>query len=74
MSTSNLIRLYFVAIVLAAKFNDDLRLNNNDLAKIGGFSVKELSVLEIHFLKTIKFNMKVSLAEYLEYAKNFHFE
>lgn len=42
-----------MGIVLASKFNDDLRLNNRDFAKIGGFSIEELLVLEIHFLKCI---------------------
>ena len=54
-------RAYFLGIVLAAKFNDDLRLNNRDFAKIGGVSVKELLVLEMVFMQRIKFNLKVCL-------------
>lgn len=60
MFTSKLIRAYFIGIVLAAKFNDDLRLSSKDFAKIGGFSADELLVLELHFLKTVRFNLKVS--------------
>lgn len=59
-----------MGIVLAAKFNDDFRLNNRDFAKIGGFSIEELLVLEIHFLKHIKFHLRVSLPEFLSYVKN----
>lgn len=63
-------RAFFLAIVLAAKFNDDLRLNNKDFAKIGGISTDELFVLEISFLKSIKFHLKVSLEEYVNYLSN----
>jgi len=59
-----------LGIVVAAKFNDDLRLNNKDFAKIGGITLDELFVLEIYFLKTIKFQLKVSLDEYLSYLRN----
>lgn len=51
MCISLLKRAFFLAIVLAAKFNDDLRLNNKDFAKIGGISTEELFILEISFLK-----------------------
>ena len=43
-------RAFFLSVVLAAKYNDDLRLNNRDFAKIGGLSVEELLVLEMTFL------------------------
>ena len=62
--------MFFLGIVVAAKFNDDLRLNNKDFAKIGGITLDELFVLEIYFLKTIKFQLKVSLDEYLSYLRN----
>lgn len=70
MFISILKRLFFVSVVLAAKFNDDLRLNNNDFCKIGGVSLGELVLLEIHFLKIIEFNLNVSLAMYISYLKN----
>ncbi len=70
MSISTLIRLFFIALVLAAKFNDDLRLSNGDFSKIGGVSVGELILLEIHFLKVIEFNLNVSLSTYVSYLKN----
>lgn len=65
-----LTRTYFVSIVVAAKFNDDLRLNNKDFAKIGGISLDELFVLELDFMKSIKFQLKVSSEEYLTYLRN----
>lgn len=70
MSISIIKRSIFLGIVLAAKFNDDLRLNNNDFSKIGGISLDELFVLEICFLKSIKFNLRVSMEEFLSYLKN----
>lgn len=70
MYTSNLIRFFFLGVVISAKFHDDLWLNNNDFSKIGGISPEELFMLEIFFLKSIKFQLKVSFDEFLTYLRN----
>jgi len=49
-----------VAFVVAAKFNDDERVSNEDFAKIGGVAPEELSVLEIDLLHGVEFNLVVS--------------
>ena len=55
MYISNLKRLFFVAVVIASKYNDDFRLSNKDFCKIGGIKEQELLILEMEFLKIIKF-------------------
>ena len=42
--------MFLVSVVLATKFNDDLRLGNQDFGKIGGVSTEELMFMEIRFL------------------------
>ena len=48
----------------AAKFLDDFRYNNSDMARIGGMSCQELNKLEEEFLLTINFDLYVNLDEY----------
>ena len=60
----NVHKVLFVAIVIASKYNEDSRLQNKDFAKIGGVSVKELFMLEIEFMKCLKFNLKISSEEF----------
>lgn len=55
MYISYLKRLIFVAVVIASKFNDDSRLSNKDFAKIGGINSQELMILEMEFIKILRF-------------------
>ena len=66
MYISILKRLFFVAVVIASKFNDDFRLSNKDFCKIGGINEQELFVLEMEFLKILKFELKTTSDEFLE--------
>ncbi len=49
-----------MAFVVAAKFNDDEKVSNEDFAKIGGVVPEELAVLEIDLLHGIEFNLAVN--------------
>ena len=54
-------------MVLACKFNDDLHLNNEDFAKVGGLSLVELNVLEFNMLDELQFDLNVSREEFERY-------
>lgn len=56
-------------MLLAIKFNDDLHLNNEDYAKIGGLSVDELNVLELEMLGTIEFDLTVGTDTFFKYLQ-----
>ena len=56
-------------MLLAIKFNDDLHLNNEDYAKIGGLSVDELNVLELEMLGTIQFDLTVETEIFFKYLQ-----
>ena len=58
-----------VAFVLAAKFNDDLRLSNADFAKIGGIGAAELFTLELEMLSALEFNLSVSKEVFVSYLR-----
>lgn len=66
----NVHKLYFIGLVVAAKFNDDLKLANWAFAKLGGMDKCELCLLEIQFLRAIEFNMHVSSSEFVNYFKS----
>eukprot|EP00658_Telonema_sp_P-2_P077810 TRINITY_DN7130_c0_g1_i1.p1 TRINITY_DN7130_c0_g1~~TRINITY_DN7130_c0_g1_i1.p1 ORF type:complete len:221 (-),score=52.65 TRINITY_DN7130_c0_g1_i1:563-1225(-) len=57
-------RLIITAVLVAAKFTDDVHLNNAAFAQIGGVSVSELARLEVHFLSLIDFHLFISEEEY----------
>lgn len=53
-------RLLISAMLLAAKFNDDVHLGNGAFAQIGGIRTAELNRLEVSFLKLCDFSLVVS--------------
>ncbi|KJP87179.1 hypothetical protein AK88_03226 [Plasmodium fragile] len=57
-------RLLITAIMIAAKFFDDLYYSNAFYAKVGGVSTEEINKLEGTFLHLIDYNLFVSSEEY----------
>jgi hypothetical protein len=53
-------RLLISATLLAAKFNDDVHLDNAAFAQIGGIRNLELNRLEVHFLKLCDWSLVIS--------------
>ena len=66
----NVHKLFFISLVTAAKFNDDLKLANWAFAKLGGMDKADLCMLEIQYLRAIEFNVYVSSIEYVNYLKS----
>ena len=66
----NVHKLYLVALVCAAKFNDDLKLAQWAFAKLGGLAKKDLCLLEAQFLRAIEFRVVVSSVDYCSYLKS----
>lgn len=64
VSSRTVHRLLITAMLLAAKFNDDVHLGNAAFAQIGGIRTPELNRLEVHFLKLCQFNLVVSAELY----------
>ena len=66
----NVHKLFLVALVCAAKFNDDLKLAQWGFAKLGGLGKKDLCRLEVQFLSGIEFRVVVSSGDYRGYLKS----
>ena len=54
-------------MLLAVKFHDDLHLNNEDFAKVGGVAVEELNILELEMLGILQFDLTVDDQVFLTY-------
>jgi hypothetical protein len=59
-------RLFMTAVVLAAKFHDDVSYNLDYYGKVGGLPVPELAALEVTMLKTLDFRLSVHVDEFAE--------
>ncbi|KAA8494953.1 Cyclin-P3-1 [Porphyridium purpureum] len=64
LNDRNVHRLLITAIVIAAKFSDDIYYQNSFYAKVGGISVGELNALEREMLSLLNFRLYVDLDEY----------
>jgi len=60
-------RLLLIAVMLAAKIQDDVYYSNAYYAKVGGLAVKEVNRLEVTFLKMLDFKAYVDPQEYQLY-------
>ncbi len=65
----NFHRLWFVAMIIAAKFFDDHYYDNKYYARVAGLSLEELNSLELEFLFLIKFHLFVSLKTFNCYVQ-----
>jgi len=60
MTSRTIHRLLITAVLVSAKFNDDIHLGNGAYAQIGGIRNAELNRLEVNFLKLLRFSLCVS--------------
>ncbi|KAK1442680.1 cyclin PHO80-like domain containing protein [Babesia gibsoni] len=64
ISVLNVHRLIITAVMLAAKFSDDVYYSNKFYAQVGGVNVTEINLLEAQFLSMLNFQLYVSAIEY----------
>nr|BAN64614.1 cyclin, N-terminal domain containing protein [Babesia bovis] len=64
VSILNVHRLIITAVMLAAKFSDDVYFSNKFYALVGGVNVTEINLLEYQFLNMLKFQLYVNAMEY----------
>ena len=58
-------RLLITAVMISAKFNDDLCYSSQYYARVGGIaSVEEMHGLELQLLKLLDFNVSVTPSEF----------
>jgi hypothetical protein len=60
----NVHRVLITSVMLAAKFFDDLYLDNEHYAAVGGIPNHEMNTLELEFLFLLEFNLHVTTADY----------
>jgi hypothetical protein len=57
-------RLLITAVMLAAKFFDDIFYNNAYYAKVGGLPLREMNGLEVRMLQELAYQLNVSVEEF----------
>uniref|UniRef100_A0A7S0T842 Cyclin n=1 Tax=Erythrolobus madagascarensis TaxID=708628 RepID=A0A7S0T842_9RHOD len=67
LSPTNVHRLIITAVMLAAKFFDDVYYNNAYYAKVGGIPLQEINLLETEFLMAVGFELFVSEEEFIRF-------
>jgi len=67
MSALNAHRLLLVAVVIAAKFQDDIHYSNAYYARVGGLPLSEVNSLETQFVEIISWKLCVGPEEYQFY-------
>lgn len=60
----NIHRLLLIAVMIAAKFHDDVSWGSSHYAAVGGVNVKELNALEHAFLQALDWKLTVNAEEY----------
>jgi hypothetical protein len=59
---------------MAIKYNEDDYYSNTFYAKVGGISLEEVNILEVEFLKMIKYTLFIDsdiFEKYTIYLKNY---
>lgn len=69
ISTYIIHRLIVTALVISAKYHDDIYYSNTYYAKVAGVSAAEMNHLEAHFLHLLNWNVHVSSHEYSRYRE-----
>jgi hypothetical protein len=65
----NVHRLVVCAVMLAAKFHDDIYASNAYYAEVGGLGLKEMNQLEARLIKLLDWKVNVTSKEYREYLR-----
>ena len=70
----NIHRIILGCLLLAIKYNEDIYFTNEQYAKIGGVSLKELNCLEDFSIQLLNYNLYISediYQKYLKYISNY---
>lgn len=67
VSSLNVHRLIMTSVLLASKILEDLPCNNKYYSHVGGLSLKELNVLERHFVFDLNYNLNVTPLQFEEF-------
>ena len=74
LNPHNIHRIILGCLLLAVKYNEDLYFSNEQYAKIGGVSLKELNELEYFSFQLLDFNLYISddiFQKYYNYISNY---
>ena len=59
--------VFFVSVLMAIKYNEDIIYNFNYYSLISGMSINELQQLEIDFVALLRFKLYINIIEFSNY-------
>ena len=69
LTPRNVYKLFFTAVLIAVKSNDDHFFSQEYYSKVGGLKLKEISDLELLFINSLEFNIYVDSQTFENYGK-----
>ena len=69
LTSENIHKCFFICMMEAQKYYEDVNWTNKDYSRMCGISTGELLELELEFLKYIDFNIYVKYEDYCKYVK-----
>ena len=67
LTSYNVHKFFFVSVLMAIKYNEDIIYNFNYYSLISGISINELQQLEIEFLILLKFKLYINKIDFNNY-------
>ena len=65
----NIHRIFFTAVLVAIKYNEDIIFNNDYYSKVAGVKLNEINKMELEFISLLDFNLYIDPEEFGSYKQ-----
>ena len=65
----NIHRIFFCAILVSIKYNEDIIFDNDYYSKVAGLNLSEINKLELEFISILDFNLYIDSQEFESYKQ-----
>ena len=65
----NIHRIFFTAVLISIKYNEDIIFNNDYYSKVAGVKLNEINKMELEFISLLDFNLYIDPEEFGTYKQ-----
>ena len=65
----NIHRIFFTAVLISIKYNEDIIFNNDYYSKVAGVKLNEINKMELEFISLLDFNLYIDPEEFGSYKQ-----
>ena len=65
----NIHRIFFTAVLVSIKYNEDIIFNNDYYSKVAGVKLNEINKMELEFISLLDFNLYIDPEEFGSYKQ-----